>query len=274
MCPVPGVRAPTLLRLRHEEHRAFRVLSRRFRWTALGAARCSLETSLIFVQIVPSARSASQFDQFRRRRTPQLALLHGRDARQVPAMVGCRMADGYARNAIAVVYHRPRAEVTASSHEGIPVRFTRCATETRHTRMTILLGLHEMAKLLESRVTKAKRRAGQIIGYLRVSSLGQKELRQLEGMTLDKRFVDKASVKNLHRPQLEQLTGYVREGDTVICHAMNRLARNLDDLRKMVLWFWKKGNSCLLGKENLTSTLEDSPTSHLLLSVMGAFAQI
>jgi len=39
---------------------------------------------------------------------------------------------------------------------------------------------------------------------------------------LDKRFVDKASGKDLHRPQLELLIGYVREGDTVICHAMDR----------------------------------------------------
>ncbi len=46
------------------------------------------------------------------------------------------------------------------------------------------------------------------------SPLDQKELRQLEGVALDNCFVDKASGKDLHRPQLEQLTGYVREGDT------------------------------------------------------------
>ena len=62
-----------------------------------------------------------------------------------------------------------------------------------------------MAKALEPRVTKGKRRAGQVVGYLRVSSLDQKELRQLEGIHLDKRFVDKASGKDLHRPELEQL---------------------------------------------------------------------
>ena len=76
-----------------------------------------------------------------------------------------------------------------------------------------------MAKAKEARVTKGKRRAGQLVGYLRVSSLDQKELRQLDGMTLDKRFVDKASGKDLRQPELEQLTGYVREGDTVICQS-------------------------------------------------------
>jgi DNA invertase Pin-like site-specific DNA recombinase len=130
-----------------------------------------------------------------------------------------------------------------------------------------------MAKAREPKVTKGMRRAGQLVGYLRVSSLDQKELRQLDGMTLDKRFVDKASGKDLHRPELEQLTGYVREGDTVICHSMDRLARNLDDLRKVVLGFTDRGVHVRFEKENLTFTGEDSPKSHLLLSVMGAFAQ-
>ena len=65
-----------------------------------------------------------------------------------------------------------------------------------------------MVKAKEPKVTKTRRRAGQLVGYLRVSSLDQKELRQLDGFTLDKRFVDKASGKDLLRPQLEQLTGY------------------------------------------------------------------
>jgi len=130
-----------------------------------------------------------------------------------------------------------------------------------------------MATALEPNATKGKRRAGQLVGYLRVSSLDQKELRQLEGVKLDKRFVDKASGKDLHRPQLELLIGYVREGDTVICHAMDRLARNLDDLRKVVLGFTERGIHVRFEKENLTFTGEDSPMSHLLLSVMGAFAQ-
>ena len=130
-----------------------------------------------------------------------------------------------------------------------------------------------MARALEPNATKGKRRAGQLVGYLRVSSLDQKELRQLEGITLNKRFVDKASGKDLHRPQLEQLSDYVRDGDTVICHAMDRLARNLDDLRKVVLGFTERGIHVRFEKENLTFTGEDSPMSHLLLSVMGAFAQ-
>lgn len=130
-----------------------------------------------------------------------------------------------------------------------------------------------MPRTLDPKATKGKRRAGQLVGYLRVSSLDQKELRQLEGLKLDKQFLDKASGKDLHRPQLDQLTAYVREGDTVICHSMDRLARNLDDLRKVVLGYTERGIHVRFEKENLTFTGEDSPMSHLLLSVMGAFAQ-
>lgn len=130
-----------------------------------------------------------------------------------------------------------------------------------------------MVKAKEPNVTKGKRRAGLTVGYLRVSALDQKELRQLGGIDLDKRFTDKASGKDIHRPQLQQLIEYVREGDTVICHAMDRLARNLDDLRKIVLGLTKRGVHVRFEKENLTFTGEDSPMSHLLLSVMDAFAQ-
>jgi DNA invertase Pin-like site-specific DNA recombinase len=130
-----------------------------------------------------------------------------------------------------------------------------------------------MPRVLEHKVTKLKRRAGQIVGYLRVSTVDQKELRQLEGVKLDKKFVDHASGKDLQRPHLAQLLEYVREGDTVVCHSMDRLGRNLDDLRKVVLSMTERGIRVRFVKENLTFTGADSPMANLLLSVMGAFAQ-
>jgi DNA invertase Pin-like site-specific DNA recombinase len=58
-----------------------------------------------------------------------------------------------------------------------------------------------------------------------------------------------------------------------VVHSMDRLARNLDDLRHIVLTLTKKGVSVQFVKESLTFTGEDSPMANLLLSVMGAFAQ-
>ena len=65
------------------------------------------------------------------------------------------------------------------------------------------------------------------VGYRRVSSLDQNEVRQLEGLALDKRFTDKASGKDVKRPQLEAMQRFARKGDTVFCHSMDRLAANL-----------------------------------------------
>ena len=110
---------------------------------------------------------------------------------------------------------------------------------------------------------------GHQVGYLRVSSLDQNEVRQLEGLALNKTFTDKASGKDVKRPQLEAMQSFVREGDTVFCHSMDRLARNLDDLRRIVLGLTGQGVHIVFVKENLTFTGEDSPMSNLLRSVMG-----
>ena len=92
-------------------------------------------------------------------------------------------------------------------------------------------------------------------------------------MILDRIFTDKASGKDTSRPQLVELLSFVREGDTVVVHSMDRLARNLDDLRKLVQQLTQRGVRVEFLKESLTFTGEDSPMSQLLLSVMGAFAE-
>ncbi|WP_209683384.1 recombinase family protein [Curtobacterium sp. 1310] len=76
--------------------------------------------------------------------------------------------------------------------------------------------------------------SGQRVGYVRVSTLDQSTVRQLDGIALDRVFEDKASGKDVDRPQLEAMIGFVRDGDTVLVHSMDRLARNLDDLRRLV----------------------------------------
>ena len=114
---------------------------------------------------------------------------------------------------------------------------------------------------------------GQRIGYIRVSSIEQQTGRQLDGEVLDRTFEDKVSGKNTDRPQLQAMLNFVREGDTIVVHSMDRLARNLDDLRKMVKDLTRRGVKIQFIKENLTFTGEDSPMSNLLLSVMGAFAE-
>ena len=114
---------------------------------------------------------------------------------------------------------------------------------------------------------------GQRLGYIRVSSFDQNPERQLEQVPLDRVFTDQASGKDVHRPQLAALLDFVRDGDTVVVHSMDRLARNLDDLRRLVKTLTGKGIQIEFVREHLTFTGEDSPMAHLLLSVMGAFAE-
>jgi len=115
--------------------------------------------------------------------------------------------------------------------------------------------------------------SGQRIGYIRVSSVDQQVARQLEGIALDKTFTDHASGKDAKRPQLELLLSFARADDTVLVHSMDRLARNLDDLRRIVQTLTGKGVRIEFVKEHLVFTGEDSPMASLLLSVMGAFAE-
>jgi len=114
---------------------------------------------------------------------------------------------------------------------------------------------------------------GKRIGYVRVSTIDQNTERQLEGVKLDKTFTDKASGKSADRPELERMLEFVREGDTVLVHSMDRLARNLMDLRRIVDLCTKKGVMIEFFKENLKFTGYDSPMSILLLSMVGAFAE-
>jgi len=103
---------------------------------------------------------------------------------------------------------------------------------------------------------------------IRVSTLDQHAERQLEGLEVDKTFLDKASGKDTKRPQLDLLMSFVRSGDTMIAHSMDRFARNLDDLRRIVQTSNGKGVRIEFVKEHLAFTGEDSPMANLLLSVM------
>lgn len=114
---------------------------------------------------------------------------------------------------------------------------------------------------------------GQRVGYIRISGSDQNQARQLENVALDRTFTDCASGKDRNRPGLTALLSFVREGDVVVVHSMDRLARNLDDLRSLVQSLTVQGIEVEFMKEKLSFTGESSPMGVLLLSVMGAFAE-
>jgi DNA invertase Pin-like site-specific DNA recombinase len=124
--------------------------------------------------------------------------------------------------------------------------------------------------------TKSRTAPYQTVGYRRVSSLDQSTDRQLADVadTLDRVFEDKASGKDTDRPALTALLDYVREGDTVVVHSMDRLARNLSDLEGIVRDLNERGVTVRFVKEGqVFAPGKDSPIGTLLLQLLGAVAQ-
>lgn len=115
--------------------------------------------------------------------------------------------------------------------------------------------------------------SGHKIGYIRVSSIGQNVGRQLDGIKLDRRFEEKVSAKTKKRPILSECLDYVREGDELHVHSIDRLARNLVDLQTIISSLNEKGVSVHFHKENLVFTGADNPMNKLMLQMMGAFAE-
>ena len=112
------------------------------------------------------------------------------------------------------------------------------------------------------------------VAYRRVSTVDQKTDRQLTDEVFDKVYEDYASAKNTtERPQLVAMLDFVREGDTVVVHSIDRLARNLADLESLIDQMTSKGVAVEFRKENLTFSGGEDAMATLMLQMMGAFAQ-
>ncbi|MBA5689390.1 recombinase family protein [Rugamonas apoptosis] len=112
---------------------------------------------------------------------------------------------------------------------------------------------------------------GQTVGYVRVSSVGQNTVRQLDGIELDKVFTDKCSGGDTNRPALQAMLSHVRDGDTVVVHEISRLARNTSDLLALVQQLTDKGVAITFKKEQLTFTGDkDNAMNKMLLTMLGA----
>lgn len=114
---------------------------------------------------------------------------------------------------------------------------------------------------------------GQIVGYIRVSTVDQNTERQLEGVPLDKVFTDKASGKDTNRPQLQAALEWVRAGDVLRVHSMDRLARNVEDMLRIVRELNGRSVSVQFVKENMNFAGNDDPRSTLMFTMLAAFAQ-
>ena len=116
------------------------------------------------------------------------------------------------------------------------------------------------------------------VGYIRVSTEDQNTSRQLADIELDRRYVDKVSGKDSKRPELDKLlldAGLLGSlGATLYIHSMDRLARNLIDMRKIVDELTGHGITVHFLKEALIFSKDKADArSELMFNMMAAFAQ-
>jgi DNA invertase Pin-like site-specific DNA recombinase len=113
-----------------------------------------------------------------------------------------------------------------------------------------------------------------IIGYKRVSTIEQNEARQLDGKELEKVFIDKCSGVAADRPALNEMLEFCREGDTILVHSLDRLARSVEHAKKIINQIIDKKVTVTFLEENLTfNKAENSPYAELIFHITAMFAQ-
>lgn len=108
------------------------------------------------------------------------------------------------------------------------------------------------------------------IAYVRVSTVDQNDVRQLEGLKkykIDKWFTEKVSAKDTNRPKLTEMIEFAREGDTIFVWDFSRLSRSVKDLLDIAEQLQNKGTFLRSIKENLDTS---TPTGKLMLTMIGA----
>ena len=118
--------------------------------------------------------------------------------------------------------------------------------------------------------------AGQKIGYARVSSKDQNLERQTAALKKEKVFrifTDTASGSSTHRPGLDGALNYLRPGDQLIVTSMDRLARSLIDLHRLVGDLTARDVSVKFIKEGQTYSLNSTPLAKLMLGLLGSVAE-
>ena len=116
--------------------------------------------------------------------------------------------------------------------------------------------------------------SGKTVLYARVSSLEQRTDRQVTGISVDKVFEDKCSGKDTNRPQLQACLEYLRDGDTLVVHSIDRLARSLRDLLNIVQELLARKVSIRFIKEGMDFNGDNpNPTQDLYLNILGAVAE-
>nr|DAX65637.1 MAG TPA: gamma delta Resolvase, site specific recombination [Caudoviricetes sp.] len=108
------------------------------------------------------------------------------------------------------------------------------------------------------------------IAYVRVSTVEQNEARQVEALReydIERWYIEKVSGRTSHRPKLQEMLDFAREGDIIYIHDFSRLARNTKDLLEITEKMQKKGVKLISKKEALDTS---TPAGKMILTFLAA----
>lgn len=112
-----------------------------------------------------------------------------------------------------------------------------------------------------------------IVGYRRTSTIDQNLDRQ-ELPGAEKIFEEKLSGANANRPALQEMIEFCREGDQVLIHSIDRLARNLGDLLNIIEKLNGKGVTVKFLTEGLSFSANSNDSfAKLQLQILASFAE-
>jgi len=113
-----------------------------------------------------------------------------------------------------------------------------------------------------------------IVGYARVSSIGQSlevQGEQLRQAGCERIFAEKRSGTTTEgRERLEEALRWVRDGDVFVVTRLDRLARSLVDLRRIIDALNMKGVGFRCLQQHIDTT---SSEGRLMLNILAAFAE-
>ena len=111
------------------------------------------------------------------------------------------------------------------------------------------------------------------IGYARVSTDDQNLDLQKDALHragCETIYEEKASGRNIDRPELAACLKSLRPGDTLVCWKLDRLGRSLQDLVRMVSTLKERG----IGFESLTEKIDTSSAAgSLIFHIFGSLAE-
>lgn len=87
---------------------------------------------------------------------------------------------------------------------------------------------------------------------------------------MERIYIDKASGRNMKRPQLEEMMNFMREGDVIVVESISRLSRSIRDFLYLLDKFQQEGVRLVSQKEQLDT---DTPQGRFMLNIFASLGE-